>query len=137
MPNCLAVACRSPQQPLISIADVLDTPHRAYATPQGRSLQLPFVNQNCRVRVRVVDFWPPALEDFARLVAEPEVVADSMLSQSQGFALGGTPPPTWEWEFALLVEDAGVLPPGQKPTQMSLVVSGKDAEYLLKLDATE
>jgi len=133
--SCPPVTCRNPEQPLITVGNVLDTPHRAYATPRGQPLQLPFINQNCRVRVRVVDFWPAKLEDFARPVSESALSCTQ--SQSQDYSLASTAPPTWEWVFGLLVEDAEAPPPGQKPAQMNLIVSGKDADFLLKLDATE
>lgn len=51
--------------------------------------------------------------------------------------MGNIQTPTWEWAFVLSVEDANKPPPGQIPAKMNLVVSNKEAEYLLKLDATE
>ena len=103
--------------------------------PSGQDIKLPFLNQKCRIRARVLDFWPPQLEDFARPVTEAS--DDGYHSGSQDNFLGSIQSPTWEWAFVLYVEDADKPPPGQIPARMSLVVSSKEAEYLLKLDATE
>jgi hypothetical protein len=45
-------------------------------------------------------------------------------------------PSRWEWAFYLLVEDAKPVL-GSNHVRMPLLVAGKDAEYLLKIDATE
>ena len=83
----------------------------------------------------MLDFWPSQLEDFARPVTE--VHDDGCHSGSQGYSMDNIQTPTWEWAFVLSVEDADKPPPGQTPARMSLIVSNKEAEYLLKLDATE
>lgn len=103
--------------------------------PSGQDIKLPFLNQKCRIRARVLDFWPSQLEDFARPVTI--VQDDGYHSSSQGYSMGNIQTPTWEWAFVLSVEDANKPPPGQIPAKMNLVVSNKEAEYLLKLDATE
>lgn len=200
--DLVKVVCAHSEQPLLSLDQVLDPPNRAYATPRGQVIRLPFINQNCRIRLRVVDFWPSRLEDFSKPVSQqlaPElstkvsgpklltpkkivgqsVTADSRMhylveysncdkwgkrlqewctevpeelltawtkseqadnndqAESQEYLTGSSPPSKWEWGFGLLVEDAEKTPPGQKPARMSLIVSGMDAEYLLKLTATE
>jgi hypothetical protein len=133
--DLVKVVCAHSDEPLLSVDQVLDPPNRAYATPRGQDIRLPFVNQNCRIRVRVVDFWPSQLEEFSRRISED--VDATAQDDSQAYLTGSSPPPKWEWVFGLLVEDAGAPPPGQKPAKMSIIVSGKDAEYLLKLNATE
>lgn len=131
----LQVACTHPDQPLLPVADVVDTPHRAFVMPRGEPIKLPFINQNCRIRVRVVDFWPPQLEDFSKPITE--YTEQGTQAESEEYSMGSNSPPSWEWMFVLLVEDAGTPPPGQNPARMSLIVSGKDGDYLLKLTATE
>lgn len=94
--------------------------------------------------MRVVDFYPPRLEDFA-VPYNPE---DDMLSESgtssedsDEDALMSSDYPhrrrIWEWRFCLLVENGKPVPRGQPKKRMRLYVSGKDAEYLLKIDAAE
>jgi len=83
----------------------------------------------------VVDFWPSHLEDFTRRVTE--VHDDDCHPDSQGYSVDSIQTPTWEWAFVLSVEDADKPPPGQTPARMNLIVSKMEAEYLLKLDATE
>ena len=91
------------------------------------------MNQKCRIRVRVVDFWPSQLEDFTRPVMI--VQDDGYHSSSQNCSMGRDQAPTWEWAFVLCVEDADKQPSGQTCARMNLIVSNKEAEYLLKLDA--
>jgi hypothetical protein len=129
------VACTHLDQPLLSIDDVLDPPTLFYRAPSGQDITLPFLNQKCRIRTRVVDFWPSQLEDFARPVTI--VQDDGSHSNSQDYSMASIQTPTWEWAFVLLVEDADKPPPGQISTRMNLVVTNKEAEYLLKLNATE
>ena len=93
----------------------------------------------CRTRVRVVDYFPSDLENFTHCLdhssyndhssqlddPSPMDVDDSSLLPSR-----------WEWAFYLLVEDARPNP-GEAAITMPLLVAGKDADYLLKIDATE
>lgn len=133
--DSVIVVCAHSDKSLISVTQVLDTPSRAYTTPHGQMIRLPFINQNFRIRVRVIDFWPSRLEDFSRKVLEH--VDGTTQDDSQAYSNGSQKPRKWEWAFGLLVEDAEKPPFGQEPAKMSLIVSGMDAEYLLKLNATE
>jgi hypothetical protein len=89
--------------------------------------------------VRVVDFFPPKIEDFAvRCISRSAMRSDSEISSDDEDFEGPNSQNhiTWEWRFCLLVEDANLIP-GQPPERIKLFVSGLDAVYLLKLDAVE
>lgn len=92
---------------------------------------LPFVNARYRARVRVVDFKPDNLEDFAQPVGDPSY--DDLASDAEEDWDGI--PKGWEWAFCLLVEDA--LSTSPEKTRMRLIVANDGAEHLLKMDATE
>ncbi|KAF2138803.1 uncharacterized protein K452DRAFT_255690 [Aplosporella prunicola CBS 121167] len=136
-PSNSHVRCQYGDISVTSIAKILDDDHRKY-THKGTKYVLPFINASYRANLRVVDYYPHNLEDFAHPLfddtynnVEPEVTDDSpveMFSQS---------PPLWEWAFYLLVEDARQPPGATSPTRMRLLVADKDAEHLLKLDAKD
>lgn len=95
--------------------------------------------------MRVVDFFPPNLEDFAvPYNSEQAMVADGNKppdSDESDENLGYRQAATWEWRFCLLVEDGGPgAPPlarGQKRERMQLFVADPDSIFLLGLDAVE
>jgi len=124
---------------MASISTILDSKHLSYSTPYGTTETLPFVNRKCYAHVRVVDYYPPDLEDFAQSrdnadfnsVPENEHEDLSISYEEQ------TPPNRWEWAFFLLVEDAKPISCLQNPPRMKLLVSGQEAQFLLKLDAAE
>ncbi len=84
--------------------------------------------------MRVVDYFPPKLEDFA-VPCEPS--SDDEFSESPD-EWPQERPKRWEWRFCLLVED-GALTKGDDPsgdrTRLKVFVADHDAEYLLKMDA--
>lgn len=102
--------------------------------PGGIEYRLPFQNVKYRTIVRVVDFFPPDIADFA-VAYNPDYPA----SDSEGDDDDDVSPSRrvrWEWRFCLLVEDAKIAP-GQSRNRIKLFVSGAEAEFLLKLDAVE
>ncbi|KAF1815222.1 hypothetical protein P152DRAFT_249139 [Eremomyces bilateralis CBS 781.70] len=129
------IRCGHPDAPILSVSDITDHSHR---TGGSATDALPMLNFNCRVRVRVIDFDPPNLEDFSRSLddeayndAAPETDFDS-----DGDSVLCSPK-CWEWAFRFLVEDALPVHAGAKAAQMELIVAGQDAEHLLQLDATD
>ncbi|GME43997.1 Telomere end binding protein [Neofusicoccum parvum] len=126
--------------PTTRLADIESNEKRLYKAPNGVDCNLPFINATYRARVRVVDFWPEKLEDFSKSLDDPEyndvnVEGETQSSTSYTALSMGTQ--RWEWHFCLLVEDAKP-PPGTKgPARIPLLVFDKDAEYLLRLDATD
>jgi hypothetical protein len=141
--ECLVQAAH-PAIPCRPLEDILDDNLHLNTPPGGPEYKLAFQNFHYRATVRVVDFFPPRLEDFA-VSYSPE---DDLLSASEdssedsdGDAVMTSSYPhrrrIWEWRFCLLVENGKSVPRGQPKERMRLFVSGKDAEYLLKIDATK
>ena len=104
------------------------------------------MNISSRTTIRVVDFWPPKLEDFAvrYCVSEFEVLSDddstSVISNemSENASQARDQEVKWEWRFCLYLEDASSI--SQRPEEKSRLkafVANQDAQFLLKLDATE
>ncbi|KAH1298488.1 hypothetical protein KXV29_008547 [Aspergillus fumigatus] len=129
------VQASNPSIKCTSLADILDGEFHENISPNQIEYRIPFQNVCYRATVRVVDFFPPKLEDFAvpeesdhkpRLDAEVDEIhnfhrADRSIR--------------WQWRFCLLVENVPPHPHGKSSQRMKLFVSGADAEYLLKLDA--
>ena len=90
---------------------------------------LPFVNAKYRTRVRVVDFAPKDVEDFAHCMADPEWNT----TPNSGDRRSGS---RWEWGFVLLVEDANA-PMGKAPERLRLFVNNSAGQGLLKMSASE
>lgn len=107
--------------------------------PGGQSYRLPFQNVKYQTTARVIDFFPPNIEDFA-VPADPgdsEETSDQEMGDADDMFANQDNGPGWVWRFCLLLEDPNPPPPGQSREFMKCFVSGQDAEYLLRLDATE
>ncbi|KAK5204062.1 hypothetical protein LTR47_008620 [Exophiala xenobiotica] len=134
------VRCNSYEVPRKSIVDILDTISLERRTPEGNLYKLPFQNCKYKSHVRVVDFFPDNIADFAvprntdmDLLSDDEAGEDLSgidLSQDHGNRIG------WEWRFFLLVEDARQpTAPGERPTRMELLVADTDGDFLLNMTA--
>ncbi|KAF5974522.1 protection of telomeres 1 [Fusarium coicis] len=112
-------------------------------------LPLPFVNLNYRANVRVVDFSPANLEDFAypKKESEYEDLSDDgeeSLSNSETEAEDEQPiqrtlddftkARNWEWRFFLELEDAAVAEKHKKQ-RLWVAVDNQSAQLLTGLDA--
>lgn len=94
--------------------------------------------------MRVVDFWPHKLEDFAvgRRISDYDILSDNSGGESTdneedmklfraGKGFGGER--KWEWRFALQVEDASIK--ATSPAErMWLLVDHQSAQMLLNVD---
>ncbi|THX22457.1 hypothetical protein D6D12_09148 [Aureobasidium pullulans] len=112
-----------------------------YNSKSGQELALPFLNVRNRVRVRVVDFWPPALEDFAKLAQPNEIgktLEDGGASECDTDMLS-LPSQRWVWDFFLLLEDIKSHRAGHSPAQQWVHVNHTYAEFLIGMeeDATD
>ncbi|KAJ5279119.1 hypothetical protein N7478_004491 [Penicillium angulare] len=108
-----------------SVDSLLSAETHIISLPGGVSYKVPFQNVCYALVVRVVDFYPPKLEDFAVQVQSTSIVD----RDSEHMA--------WDWRFCLLVE--GVEPlmsKNQQRERVKIFVSGAEAEHLLCLDAT-
>ncbi|KAI1914721.1 hypothetical protein LOZ65_005577 [Ophidiomyces ophidiicola] len=124
--------------PTRTIKQILENESHWNMGPDGIKYQLPFQNLKYRASIRVVDFFPPNLEDFA-VQHNPELAIlgdDSDLNHSDEEPT--TNRQIWQWRFCLLVEDGGPNvhhPPGQRRERLKLFVADADAVFLLSLDA--
>lgn len=101
--------------------------------PGSIEYRLPFQNVQYRTTVRVVDFFPPDISDFA---APYNPDYENSSSDEDENNVSSPRRVRWEWRFCLLVEDAKTAP-GQPRNRIKLFVSGAEAVFLLKLDAVE
>ncbi|RFU72361.1 telomere-binding alpha subunit central domain-containing [Trichoderma arundinaceum] len=140
------VKCEYDNKPISTIGDILD-PVYIQTDVNGNQvkLQLPFVNVNYRANVRVVNFMPPDLEDFAqpKKLTEYDILSDSEESDielvSEGEAMvDRATAREWEWRFFLELEDAN--PPEddrEKKKTLWVAVNNLSAQCLLSLDASD
>ncbi|KAL2171012.1 hypothetical protein VTG60DRAFT_4027 [Thermothelomyces hinnuleus] len=111
------------------------------------SFVVPFVCAKYRAIVRVVDFFPPSLEDFAcsrqqtvyDILSDNEADSDcvSSASDEDGAVDGGR---IWEWRFALQLEDpapSGHTKQAGRPPRIWVLVDNIEAQCLTGLDATD
>lgn len=97
------VRCGHEEVPISSIRHILDSENERHtnATPDGMIYVMPFVDAKLRARVRVVDFEPKQLENFAL----PESVPDGDTSDAS-MIIDYDSSAKYEWSFSLLLEDA-------------------------------
>ncbi|KAL1840211.1 hypothetical protein VTJ49DRAFT_694 [Mycothermus thermophilus] len=153
------ITCETHKTPFASITSILNPPiHPTTGRP------LPFACAKHRVRVRVVDFFPHNLEDFAcpRTLTEWDQLSDNedfsdsaSLSSSSSSdnaaarARAQGAKTVWEWRFALLLEDADPSvakaitttaepsPAATRPDRLWVLVDNIEAQCLTGLDATD
>jgi protection-of-telomeres protein 1 len=113
-------------------------------SPNGAEYLSPFDVAKYRASVRVINYFPDRIEDFA--VGRRESIYEMLPDYSGGedtdveesmasFRNGkGFPKKTWTWRFALEVEDAT---PSPKRERTWLIVDNPDGQMLLGLDASE
>ncbi|KIX08329.1 uncharacterized protein Z518_02985 [Rhinocladiella mackenziei CBS 650.93] len=142
MKSNVNIRCNRIEVPCKPIVDILDSEILDRNTSKGNPFRLPF--QNCRYKghVRVVDFFPDNIADFAvpRRISEYDALSDDDddddddsdidLMRDNGEDV------KWEWRFFLLVEDARpqAVRDG-RPTQMELLVADTDGDFLLNMEA--
>ncbi|KEF55515.1 uncharacterized protein A1O9_08265 [Exophiala aquamarina CBS 119918] len=118
-----------------TIADILDPTTLQRTTPTGNGFCVPFQNCKYKSKVRVVDFFPDNVEDFAVPREEPESENNDP-SELDGSDSDAESKKKWVWRFFLLVEDAQHAPKASNrgdiaPVQMQLLVADTDGEFLL------
>ena len=132
--------------PTLPISSILarDKSHLV-SPPTGEPYLLPFQNVKTRATVRVVDYFPEDLADFSSPITNTSefdglpVVERDGPSDIDDISLSATCDSLakWEWRFSLILEDASNSQrAGQKP-RLKVYVVGADADFLLKLDATD
>ncbi|KAL7931140.1 hypothetical protein V8C35DRAFT_310457 [Trichoderma chlorosporum] len=139
------VKCENENKAISTIDDILDPVYlETDVNGEQVKLQLPFINMNYRANVRVVNFMPPDLEDFAqsKKISEFAMLSDNEESDSDSGTdvEETTARPTvlkWEWRFFLELEDAS-FPGGNQGERKTLwvAVNNTSAQCLLDLDAS-
>lgn len=136
-PNQSPVQAINPSIRCTSLEDILDSDYHENISPNQIEYRLPFQNVCYRATVRVVDFFPPKLEEFAVPDdSDHELRPDGGVDETHNSDNPGRSV-RWQWRFCLLVESVPPPPHGKPRERMKLFVSGPDAEYLLQLDAAE
>ncbi|KAE8388652.1 telomere-binding alpha subunit central domain protein [Aspergillus alliaceus] len=115
-----------------SIGDIIASEYHDFESHDGIEYRLPFQNLCYRATVRVVDFFPPNLEDFA----VPQESKNNRLGSDMHYNDEDGGITQWEWRFCLLVEDASP-PPGHPKAHIRLFVFGANAEFLLQMSAAD
>ncbi|KAF5126012.1 hypothetical protein E5D57_010706 [Metarhizium anisopliae] len=143
------IRCENELKTVTSIADIL-APTYHETTIQGDTikLQLPFINSNYRTCVRVTDFMPPCLEDFAhrtRRASEYAGLSDNEESDSDTTSDSDNDAHPlsaltnvvtgWEWRFCLKLENAQSKESSKD--SIWVVVNNQSAQMLLGLDASD
>jgi protection-of-telomeres protein 1 len=118
-----------------TIGDIQSVNHD-YTGKSGLELMLP-LDIRYKVRARVVDFWPPVLEDFASLASAAEAFGEDSEDDTDMIDLSSSE--IWRWDFYLLLEDIKSERRAKPPAQQWVHVGHLDAEYLLSMEenATE
>ena len=128
-----------------SVSDIISLDRYTNKTPADSTYTLPFQNIKSRSTVRIIDFFPSNLADFAvplPKASEYDILSDTGSNGSEGNSSeanseddsGAENERQWEWRFALVLEDA-TGPTNVGKATMTAYVAGQDAECLLKLDA--
>ncbi|KAK5136958.1 hypothetical protein LTR08_001465 [Meristemomyces frigidus] len=131
------IRCSNEVTTVTAMRDILDPENlRHTAVRSGaESYVLPFVNAKYRARVRVVDFLPKPLEDFA---APPLPDGNDEPEQSSVDYMAWEASPKLEWSFDLLLEEAGgsqgASTTGVKKERMWVTLGHEEAQFLLGKD---
>lgn len=121
-----------PDIQLSTLSEIIHNPHLNSRTPKYNDFTFPFLNVRHRSRVRVVDFFPPELEQFAHSLSNPHWEKRARKPAPND----SSSKPRWEWGFVLLLEDAKI-PPNTVSEKLRVVVGNDAAQYLLDMNARE
>ncbi|KAF4622796.1 hypothetical protein G7Y89_g14229 [Cudoniella acicularis] len=133
------IRCAHPDQPIVSLAEILE-PRKLMQDGDDQRAS-PFTLCKYRANVRVVDYFPHRLEDFAvghrardlDILSDYSGGEDTDLEEERRIfkSGGGFAKNSWEWRFALQVEDANAI---DMKHRMWLMVDNHTAQGLLGLE---
>lgn len=123
----LVVFCTHPQKPCQTIEEIMKLTLRKETSQHGITKDLPFINIVFKWQVRVLDYKPDRIVDFAQSLADSSYNRLDLNIPSKN---------PWEWGFWLRVEDAHPRA-SQNPKQATILVNNKNAQYLLNMDACD
>jgi protection of telomeres protein 1 len=150
--KCAAVKCENIGTQISEVSSLL-SPVLYHTNVDGEhfEIKLPFTCAKYRTAVRVIDYHPQKLEDFAywrkKSATEFSILSDysGSGSEDQEENLDDETDPTssqysgektWEWRFALRLEDASSNAK-QAKSSFWVVVNNLDAQLLTGRNATE
>ncbi|KAJ3497680.1 hypothetical protein NLG97_g1712 [Lecanicillium saksenae] len=139
------IKCENEKQPLSTVAELLETVYfETLIGTEAAKLPLPFINANYRTSVRVKDYRPHSLEEFA--FARVKVDIYDALSDPESDSSSDDEGPSidrfvdakkikgWEWSFQLLLEDASASDAEPK-NSVWVTVDNHAAQCLLNMNA--
>ncbi|EXJ84408.1 hypothetical protein A1O3_05075 [Capronia epimyces CBS 606.96] len=134
------VRCENVSVPCKTIMDIVDPDILVRTTAKGTTFRLPFQNSKYKANVRVVDFFPDDIADFAapRQKSEYDCLSDCDNPEDSDIDLtqNHENEVKWEWRFFLLVEDAAQqMVGGGRRARIELLVADRDGDYLLNMEA--
>ncbi|KAH7033223.1 uncharacterized protein B0I36DRAFT_430490 [Microdochium trichocladiopsis] len=142
-----SIKCQSIERPATRLSAILPLQMRKVGIEgEETSITLPFVNSKHRVIVRVVDFAPRKLQDFARwrqktefdILSEhsgAESDSDDDMNRSTLEAYRGKK--LWEWRFALQLEEVNLDEEEKEPLRIWVVVDNIEGQQLTNLNACD
>ncbi|KAK3299145.1 uncharacterized protein B0H64DRAFT_472321 [Chaetomium fimeti] len=141
------ITCETHDAPSATIESILQpTVHEVTSKNQATALVLPFICGKSRASARVIDFFPPSLEDFAcgRRRTEYDVLSDNEEDSEDPSSSHDEDTSSsqliWEWRFALHLEDAA-LPSDAKGSgprsRLWVLVDNPEAQCLTGLNAAD
>lgn len=144
------IICENQGQSIVPLSAMLEpVPYRTTIKNEATSLDLPFTNVKFRTQVRVVDFHPSNLQDFAVRVKRNKYACLSDNGNESGGDASSTSSSSeieterggynWNWRFALKVEEVSAVPSKTKkrPASTWVLVNNQDAQLLTDLDARD
>lgn len=139
------VRCEAINIPLTTITSILDGKFLDRKTPTGNPYRLPFQNSKYKSKAQVIDFFPDRIDQFAtpyRCASDYEVLSDYESvddeEASTDYARHKPGDVKWKWHFVLMIQDPTVPKKSKEDRAIMLLqVAGKDAEYLLNMDACD
>ncbi|KAI0550763.1 hypothetical protein F4679DRAFT_191691 [Xylaria curta] len=140
------VKCESQEQPLTPVPSIIEpVSWKTIVESEAVTLTLPFACAKYRANVRVVDFRPRKLEDFAawRKSTEYDVLSDyscdsgseSDDDDDHGLRDQHSGKKIWEWRFALQLEDGD--PKSKEKDRFWAVIDNIEAQQLTGMDACD
>lgn len=140
------VVSENQEQIIVPVSTILELATYETTVQGGHPIvKLPFTCARYRTNVRVVDFHPPRLQNFACPVKQTEydVLSDYSGTDSesevedQGTLDGFVGECNWEWRFALRLQDAaaGKDQKSHKDSSFWVLVDNMEAQLLTGLDA--
>ncbi|OTB18744.1 hypothetical protein K445DRAFT_314613 [Daldinia sp. EC12] len=140
-----SIKAENMDQPVFSVPSIVKPiPWTTTVEGQEVTLTLPFTCAKYRANVRVVDFRPHKLEDFATwrknteydILSDYSGASDSESDEDQGTLDGYVGEKVWEWRFLLLLEEA-VPKKKCEDNRLWVVVDNTEAQMLVNLDAVD